>query len=81
MALPLSSAVRDELLLACILAPFASTDVRAEYPELAYALDASPFAGGFVESPLPESIAREAWRLRTLRGHARALEGAWHSYQ
>ena len=66
---PLPASVRDELLMAALVAPLAYTDTRVPYADQGECVDASPYGGGICSTLLPEGWATEAYRLRELRGY------------
>ena len=67
----LTPVVLNELLCACLLAPFASTNLRAKPAAWVYGTDASKSRAGIVRTPVNEAVSRELWRLSEFAG--------WHS--
>ena len=63
--------VLNELLCACLLAPFASTNLRAKPAAWVYGTDASKSRAGIVRTPVNHAVSRELWRLSEFAG--------WHS--
>ena len=70
-------AVADEIQVLAGLAPLLGTDLRARsHPEL-FCADARGGAhpwGGICRSAVPDSVARELWRIRTRKGGAQCLD-------
>ena len=64
----LTPVVLNELLCACFLAPYASTNLRAKPAQWVYGTDASVSRTGIVRTPVTEAIARELWRLSEFAG-------------
>ena len=58
----------DELLVASVLAPLAASNLRAEIPVRVSAMDASPTKGAWVSAPVPQEVARAAWRFSEKKG-------------
>ena len=67
----LTPVVLNELLCACLLAPFASTNPRAKSAAWVYGTDASKSRAGIVRTPVSDAVYRELWRLSEFAG--------WHS--
>ncbi len=63
--------IRDELLLAALLAPFAHTNLRAAAAPFLYGTDASLRKGAIVRAPISESTSRELYR--------QSEHGGWHT--
>ncbi|CAK0891767.1 unnamed protein product, partial [Prorocentrum cordatum] len=57
----LSKHVRDELVLASVLAPMAVTDISGPYGDRIYAMDASPSKGAVVSTPAPADLVAHLW--------------------
>jgi len=70
----LSAEAEDELLMACLCAPLFGSDLRASYPSVLYATDASPWAGAVVEAEVGEEVVRELWRRRERKGGPGGVE-------
>ena len=67
----LTPVVLNELLCACLLAPFASTNLRAKPAAWVYGTDASKSRASIVRTPVNDAVSRELWRLSEFAG--------WHS--
>ena len=52
----LTPVVLNELLCACLLAPFASTNLRAKLAQWVYGMDASLSRAGIVRTPVTEAV-------------------------
>ena len=70
-AFALTPVVLNELLCACLLALFASTNLRAKPAAWVYGTDASKSRAGIVRTPVNDAVSRELWRLSEFAG--------WHS--
>ena len=60
--------VLNELLCACLLAPFASNNLRAKPAAWVYGTDASMSRAGIVRTPATEAVSRELGRLSEFAG-------------
>ena len=65
----LSAASRNEPLLLSVLSCTAVSDLRADYDEELFCLDASPWGGAVVSSTIGESATSELWRHAEQRGY------------
>ena len=58
----------SELALMAVLAPLAVTNLRAQVTTTVWALDASPTAGAWVSTPVPQRTAEVLWQHGERRG-------------
>ena len=65
---------RSELALLAVMAPLMATNLRATVQPQAWALDASPFAGGTVRRELTTEAAKLFWRHCKRKGSCTRME-------
>ena len=69
-----SPKARDELLLAAVLAPLASTNVHAKCPAKVWCVDASPSAGAYCAAAVPQYLSKALWRTSERKAKYSRLE-------
>ncbi len=59
---------RNEILLAATLGPCTLTDLRAQFGDTLYCVDASPYGAGACQSKVGRRVVKELWRRADKRG-------------
>ena len=70
----LSPKSRNELLILAALAPSLQSDLRVQYDNKLYCMDASPFGGAVCEATIGSAAAQELWRHCEQRGYHTRLQ-------